>query len=487
MMDTALALAQQVRSGNVSSRELVETALRRVETLNPALNAVTAVRQAAAIREAEKLEDHGQPFFGVPLLIKGLGQSLSGMPATAGSNLLADQTATQTDFFVQRLQAAGFIIIGETNVPEFGFKNITDSKLYGVAHNPWQIDYSPGGSSGGSAASVAAGMVPIAAASDGGGSIRIPASFSGLIGLKPTRGRVPVGPGDWRSWQGAAINFALTRSVADTAALLDAMQVVQPAAVFQTPLMTPSVLSQLNQLPAHLKIAYSLQSPVGTPVSKTAVDAVLNAVRFLSDQGFEVVEDHPDVDGRALMDSYYVMNEGETAAMFDDLATAFKRPITARDVEPLTWALGVTGRHISAVQYSQALALWDQTSYRYAQFHEKYPLYLTPTTADTAPLANDPLISKVHAKQLLAIETLSPKEQQQLIFDQWLPALTRSPFTQQANLTGQPAISLPTSISSEGLPMGIQFMATKGNERLLLQIANLFEQSQLLKIRDGEQ
>lgn len=167
---------------------------------------------------------------------------------------------------------------------------------------------------------------------------------------------MPVGPGDWRSWQGAAINFALTRSVADTAALLDAMQVVQPAAVFQTPLMTPSALSQLNQLPAHLKIAYSLQSPVGTPVSKTAIDAVLNAVRFLSDQGFEVVEDHPDVDGRALMDSYYVMNEGETAAMFDDLATAFNRPITARDVEPLTWALGITGRHISAVQYSQALA-----------------------------------------------------------------------------------------------------------------------------------
>ncbi|MTV82895.1 amidase [Secundilactobacillus folii] len=485
-MDSALALAHRVRQGRVSARELVETTLAKIEKMNPQLNAVTAIRKSEAFKEADRLEDHGQPFLGVPLLIKGLGQALKGLPATSGSKLLAGQVAQRTDFFVQRLQEAGFIIVGETNVPEFGFKNITDSKLYGIAHNPWNLNYSPGGSSGGSAASVAGGIVPIAAASDGGGSIRIPASFAGLIGLKPTRGRVPVGPGDWRSWQGAAINFALARSVADVAALLDTMQVVQPAAAFQTPLLDPSVLSRLNQLPTHMQIAYSTTSPVGTPVSQAAKEAVMHAVSFLSDRGFDLVEASPDVDGVALMNSYYVMNEGETAAMFDELGAAFKRPVTAHDVEPLTWALGVTGRHISAAQYSKTLALWDQTGYTYAKFHEQYPLYLTPTTADVAPKADDPLVSPEHAEQLLSIEDLAPKEQQRLIYDQWLPALTRSPFTQQANLTGQPAISLPTGLSAAGLPIGIQFTATKGSEPLLLQMAQLFEQAQQFHIRDGE-
>lgn len=483
MESTGLELASQVRQGLVSASDLVEQAFARLEQLNPDLNAVIATRKTAALDEALHLEDHGQPFFGVPLLIKGLGQSLAGLPATAGSRLLADQVAASTDFFVQRLQEAGFIVIGATNVPEFGFKNITDAKLYGAAHNPWNEAYSPGGSSGGSAAAVAAGIVPIAAASDGGGSIRIPASFSGLIGLKPTRGRVPVGPGDWRSWQGAAINFALTRSVADTAALLDAMQVVQPAAAFQTPLHQGGFLADLEQLPQSMKIAYSTSSPVGTPVSETAQLAVEQAVRFLSDHGLEVEEAHPDVDGVALMSSYYVMNEGETAAMFDDLGNQLGRPITADDVEPLTWALGVTGQHITAAQYSHTLGLWDQAGYAYAKFHEKYPVYLTPTTADVAPRVDDPLISAENQSKLGEIEQLSPTEQQQFIYDQWLPALTRSPFTQQANLTGQPAISLPVCVSPDGLPLGVQFTATKGQEALLLQLARLFEKEQQFKFR----
>ncbi|KRL75828.1 amidase [Secundilactobacillus paracollinoides] len=473
-MKTALALAQQVRQGTVSATTLVKEALERVAAGNDALNAVTATREQAALAEAAALEDHGQPFLGVPLLIKGLGQSLAGSPNTSGSRLLAGSVASQTDFFVQQLQAAGFIIIGQTNVPEFGFKNITDSKLYGPAHNAWNRSYSPGGSSGGSAASVAAGIVPIAAASDGGGSIRIPASFSGLVGLKPTRGRVPVGPGDWRSWQGAAINFALTRSVDDTAALLDAMQTVQPAAVFQVPLNEHGYLATLNDAKL-VKVAYSTKSPVGTPVSADAVQAVEDAASFLSDQGYDLVEAAPDLDGVALMDSYYVMNEAETTAMFDELATAFGRAITRDEVEPLTWALGETGRHLSAAQYSESLGLWDQASYTMAKFQAQYPLYLTPTTAMPAPSVDDPLISDENLEKIKAIEQFNPDEQQQLIYDQWLPALTRSPFTQQANLTGQPATSLPTHVSDAGLPLGVQLTALKGQEALLLQTAKLFE------------
>ena len=253
---------------------------------------------------------------------------------------MKDQIAAQTNFFVQALQRAGFIIIGQTNVPEFGFKNITDSELYGNAHNPWNLDYQPGGSSGGAAASVAAGFVPIAAGSDGGGSIRIPASFSGLIGLKPTRGRVPVGPADWRSWQGAAIDFGLTRDMDDTAALLDSLQTLQSAAVFQVPPYQPGFLQTIDEPLPKLKIAISVESPVGTPVSEEAKKAVHEVADVLEKLGHEVVNATPTLNGIELMETYYAMNAGETNAMFDDLKVAFGREIQQSEVEPLTWALG---------------------------------------------------------------------------------------------------------------------------------------------------
>ena len=169
------------------------------------------------------------------------------------------------------------------------------------------------------------------------------------------------------------------------------------------------------------------------------------------------------------------MNEAETTAMLDDLAFGLGRPVQKNEVEPLTWALGETGRHLSAAQYSKSLGLWDQASYTMAQFQAQYPLYLTPTTADSAPRVDDPLISATNLDKIKAIDSFSPANQQQLIYDQWLPALTRSPFTQQANLTGQPAISLPTHMTAAGIPLGVQLTALKGQEALLLQTAKLFE------------
>ena len=216
----AYRLAEMIRQHQLTSRDLVEMALNKIQAENPTLNAVVHLRAAAALKEADQLKDHGQPFLGVPLLLKGLGQRMKGEPDTNGSRLFRNQLAAETDNFVKALQNAGFIIIGQTNFPEFGYKNITDAKLFGPARNPWNPQFTPGGSSGGAGAAVAAGWVPIAAGNDGGGSIRIPASWCGVIGLKPTRGRMPVGPGNWRSWQGASINFALTRSVKDTALLL---------------------------------------------------------------------------------------------------------------------------------------------------------------------------------------------------------------------------------------------------------------------------
>ena len=313
----AYQLADMVRAKKVSSLELVSAALEKVKAENRQLNAVIHLRAESALKEARQLVDHGQPFLGVPILIKGLGQQLAGEPDTNGNKLFQNNVAQATSNFVRALQQAGFIIIGQTNFPEFGWKNITDAKLFGPARNPWNTAVTPGGSSGGSAAAVAAGWVPLAAGNDGGGSIRIPSSWSGLIGLKPTRGRVPTGPSDWRSWQGASINFALTRSVEDSAQLLDQLQTVQSAAVFQVPRFTPGFSHVLQQPMKDIEIGYTVKSPVGTPVSDEAKQAVLDAVTFLSDQGFKCTEFTDPVDGRALMNSYYTMNAGETAAMFD--------------------------------------------------------------------------------------------------------------------------------------------------------------------------
>ncbi|WP_125682601.1 amidase [Levilactobacillus yonginensis] len=477
----ALTWAQRVRGGEVTSQELVEAAFAEIDRQNPQLNAVISTRKAQALQEAAEQVDTGQPFLGVPLLLKGLGQQLQGLPSTSGSRLLKANVASQTSFFVEALQRAGFIVIGQTNYPEFGFKNITDSQLYGDAHNPWNLDYQPGGSSGGAGAAVAAGLVPIAAGSDGGGSIRIPSSWSGTIGLKPTRGRVPVGPGDWRSWQGAAIDFGLTRSIKDTAALLDSLQVLQPAAVFQTPLVRPGFFAQLEQPVQPGVIGYTTESPVGTPVSPDAVQAVMAAVSFLTEQGFDVEEVHNPIDGVALMESYYTMNAGETAAFMSELAAQIGRPLQADDMELLTWALYQTGLKTTAADYSLALGKWDQAAWQMAQLHAKYPVVLTPTTAWPAPKVGDSLVSPENAAKMADIAGLSAAAQKQLIYDQWLPALTRSPFTQQANLTGEPAISLPTAITADGLPLGIQFNAAKGEELRLLSLGALFERAGRLK------
>lgn len=478
----ALTWAKRVRSGEVTSQELVERALAEIDRQNPALNAVITTRREKALKEAAALEDHGQPFLGVPLLLKGLGQQLKGESSTSGSRLLKTNVATQTSFFVEALQRAGFIVIGQTNFPEFGFKNITDAQIYGDAHNPWNTDYQPGGSSGGAGAAVAAGMVPLAAGSDGGGSIRIPSSWSGTIGLKPTRGRVPVGPGDWRSWEGAAIDFGLTRSMADTAALLDSLQTIQPAAVFQQPLERPGFLAQLDQPAQPGVIGYTTESPVGTPVSPDAVQAIEAAVTFLSDQGFDVEEVKNPIDGVALMESYYTMNAGETAAFMGQMQAGIGRPLTADDMELLTWALYQTGRNTTAAEYSLALGQWDQAAWQMAQLHAKYPVILTPTTAWAAPKVGDTLVSADNAAKMADITSLKPAAQKQLIYDQWLPALTRSPFTQQANLTGEPALSLPTAVTTDGLPLGIQFNAGKGQEAVLLKLGALFERAGKLKL-----
>lgn len=477
----AYQLAQLVRTGQVTSTELVKAAINRIKERNPKLNAVISLREEVALKEASQIEDKGQPFLGVPILIKGLGQQLAGEPDTNGNKLFKHHKASQTSNFVHALQKAGFIIIGQTNFPEFGFKNISDDQMYGSVHNPWATDYTPGGSSGGSAAALADGWVPIAAGNDGGGSIRIPAGWTGLIGLKPTRGRIPTGPNGWRSWQGASINFALTRTVKDTAMLLDQLQTVQEAATFQTPLYPQKFASVLNKKISPITIGYTTKSPLGTPVSNEAKQAVMSAVSFLRNQGFRVQKMYDPIDGIKMMRAYYLMNGAEAAAMFDNIQKDMQRPLTRNDMELYTWALWQMGRNIRAYEYSQALDTWDQAAYQHTQMHKFFQLFLTPTNAQPAPKYDD-LDRPQYVEQMKQIRDLNPGEQRQLIYDQCLISASQSPFTEQANMTGEPAISLPTAMSSQGTPMGIQFIAAKGNEALLLQIAKLFEDQRQFKM-----
>lgn len=475
-----LYYAEKIKNKECSPQELIEESFKQIAKENPTLNAVISTRKEHALKEANAREFGSLPFGGVPILLKGLGQNLVDEPATAGSNILRNIKAKNTAHFTQGLIDAGFIPIGQTNIPEFGFTNITHSDLYGPARNPFNPDFSSGGSSGGASAAVASEMVPLAGASDGGGSIRIPASFTGLIGLKPTRGRTAVGPGSGRAWQGAAISFALTKSIRDTAALLDCLQVVQPQAAFQAPPFTPGYSSFLQEgkLPK-LRIAYNLESPTGHSISEEAKRAVQKAVKWFEEQGYQVTEAKPKIDTLSLMKSYYVMNAGETAALFQNLERNFQRSFDRKDMELLTWVLLQAGKKIPAADYSNSLAAWDQAAESYHHFHQDYDLLLEPATADVAPEVDRVYWTEDFKEKMTHTQDYSKDEAQEIIWEMFAKSWDITPFTQHANLTGQPAISLPTHLTKQGLPLGIQLTAPKGKEHWLLAIGEQMEQSGL--------
>ncbi|HBU82266.1 MAG TPA: amidase [Paenibacillus sp.] len=476
----AIGLAELVRAREISPVELLEAAYARLEEVNPQLNAVIRTYETRARQEAGMVRPGEQPFAGVPLLLKDISQSMEGEILTSGSRLLREHRAQRNSNFVSRLRDAGFIIIGHTNTPEFGLKNITEPRLHGPSRNPWNTNHSPGGSSGGSAAAVASGIVPLAGASDGGGSIRIPASFSGLFGLKPTRGRTPVGPGVGRQWQGASIDFALSRSVRDSAALLDTLQVIQPEAAFHAPLFPGSYLADMNYPHQRkLKVAYTTASPVGTPVSDEAKEAVYKTVRWLEEQGHEVEEKLSPVNGVKLMENYYMMNSGEMAAMISSMERSMGRVLTSDDMEIESWVLAEAGKKVSAAEFVHSLAEWDVAAAQMSTLFERYDFYVTPVNAFPAPKIGELTPHDEQIQYLMRISDLDKIQQQQLIYEMFEPSLTYTPFTQLANLTGQPAMSVPVHLTPEGLPMGVQIMATKGREDWLLHLAGQLESSEL--------
>ena len=475
-----VALANLIKAGEVTPEEVVNLSFTQLEAVNQELHAVTQTRKEQVTQEMATLDIHA-PFAGVPFYVKDISQTIAGEVSTGGSKLMAEAKSPHTAHLVNDFHRAGLLTLGYTATPEFALKNITESLLHGPTRNPWHTNHSPGGSSGGAAALVASGVTPIAGASDGGGSIRIPASFSGLFGLKPTRGRTAVGPGAGRQWQGAAIDFVLTRSVRDSATMLTQLQVVQEEAAFQTPLF-PGAYEEAMKKPFHrkLKIGFTTVSPVGTPVSEDAKTAVHQIVRWLEEQGHDVEEAENQIDGKQLMRNYFLMNSGEISALTQQIEGMLGRALTADDVEIETWLLHRAGQQVSAADFSSSLASWDHAAAQMTAYHQTYDFYITPASAFPAPKIGE-LTHNEQEIQILQekIETNDPNVQQEIIYDMFLPSLTYTPFTQLANLTGQPAMSLPVHLTEEGLPLGVQVMAAKGAENRLLQLAYQVEQSPL--------
>ena len=473
-----LALAELIKSKQVSPQEMLDVTFAKIESANPAVNAVVRTREEKAYEEAKHI-DFTKPYAGVPILLKDLGQNIEGEITSSGSRLLTHSVSLRDDYYTEKLRAAGFIIIGQTNTPEFGLKNICDPEIYGETRNPWNPNYSSGGSSGGAAAAVASGIVPIGGASDGGGSIRIPASFTGLVGLKPTRGRTPVGPGSGRQWAGAAVTFVVTQTVRDTAQMLDILQVVQGDSAFQVPLYDERYVDLLNKTAKPMTAAYTTKSPVGTDVSEDAEQAVLKTVEYLEGIGFDVTEHEAPVDGRQLINGYFAMNSAETTAMFAKMSQSMRRDLTPDDMELMTWAIYKAGEAVSGGDYSLVIDDWDNAAAIMSQLHETYDVHITPATAQTAPEIGSLKPNETMREQLLNIEQVAPEKRLSLINDMFEPSLAITPFTQLANLTGQPAISLPVHMSKEGLPIGVQLMSAKGREDILIRLAGLLEQSDI--------
>lgn len=466
---SALAIAQQIKNQQIDSQQLVNDTYQKIAE-NKDLNSVIYQDPVNARQQVNALPDTNtnseQPFYGVPILIKGLGQAYKGYPNTNGLPYMEDNRYGYTKNFVAKLQEMGFVIVGETNYPELGLINVTDSNLYGPAHNPWDLTRNAGGSSGGAAASVAAGIVPIATGNDAGGSLRIPASWSGVIGLKPTQGIIL---GD--SLTPSVVNFAETRRIDDTIKLFEG-------------LLDPKRKSLLKEFPLKLqdlKIAYSLKSPVGSVVSADAKAAILNAVTFLRQQGFQVVEKDSPVDGVKLMRAYYLgaLSDGTVANYLAQ--QKLHRNLQASDVtkhlvSPMTYALYEASKKAPKETkqiYNNELVL---VAAQMKSFHEEYPIYLTPTTATVAPLNSDPAFLPADVAKILQMAKMTFDQQMDVIYNAWYHGLSKTPFTQLANLAGEPALSLPTYVNAQGLPLGIQLEGEKGSDLILLALGKLFEE-----------
>jgi amidase len=454
-----LGLAALVKKGNITPLELVDEAIARAERLNPKLNAIIFSAFDRA-RDAARTMTPDGIFAGVPTLLKDMRAGATGMPTRSGSRMVPPVPADHDSTLVARYRANGLIPLGKTNVPEFGILPTSESLLYGPAHNPWNLDHTPGGSSGGSAAAVAAGIVPIAHATDGGGSIRIPASNCGLVGLKVSRGRITQGPDATDSTSGLSVDHCVTRSVRDCAAMLDfaaAPDYGDPYFALPPP---GSYLDAIAQKPKHLKIAVAFKTFEGVAFSSEVNEAMGNVAALCAQLGHHVEEASPKVHAEEMTMAFMALWASNAAYGIELLSRLTGVSPSLDVIEGLTMGLYQRGKALSAIHQIWA----QQTLYRVARvaakFHETYDVWLTPT------LAQPPL----------KLGTIDINETN--VEEAFAPILNYVPFTAMQNATGQPAINLPLHWTKSGLPVGVQFVARSGDETTLLKLAAEIEAAQ---------
>ena len=475
-----LGLAELVRSKQVTPGELVEEAIRRIQVHNPKINAVIHTSPDQARLLAKNGLPEG-PFRGVPFLLKDMHATVEGVPTSSGCRWLKDIPQPHDSEIVRRFRQAGLILLGKTNVPEFSLMPYTEPAAFGPTHNPWDLTRSPGGSSGGSAAAVAARLAPMAGGADGGGSIRIPASCCGVFGLKPSRGLTPTGPDVGDIWRGFAQEHVLTRTVRDSAAMLDATAGPDVGAPYWTSKAERPYLEEVTRDPGRLRIAFTSHPFLGSNVHPDCLAGLQATVKLLQELGHEVVEAAPRVEKEAFAVAFLTVVCGDTRDEIDWAARLAGRKTSYADYETSTSAMALLGQAFSAGRYSKALNYLMASSREIGRFFENVDVLLTPTLAEPPILtgALQPtavehfmvgLVGRLNAAWLLdALGVIKP-----------MAAKTYGymPYTPVFNVTGQPCMSMPLHWNNAGLPIGMHFVGRFGDDATLFRLAGQLERAQ---------
>lgn len=450
----ATGLASLVRDRSVTASEVLEAAIDRADAVNPRINAIVDPLFDEA-RETARGSLTG-PFAGVPWAVKDLGTPVRGARATRGSRAFASERSTEDSELVRRFRAAGLNIFCTSTTPEFGSAGTTESLLHGATRNPWNLSKTAGGSSGGAAALVAAGVIPAAHGSDSGGSIRLPASCCGLLGLKPSRGRVPVAHRATEVKLGTSVANALTRSVRDMAALLDALHGPELGSRYVAPPPRSTFLEAAMNPPPRLRIALQLQPFSNGPVDQVCIDAAVGAAALCRDLGHEVEEARPRLDGEALNQAFMIIGISDVYAGLRLAERELDRTIVPDDLEPVTASVMAMAGEFRAHQLIDAEMTLQRAAMDMATFQRDYDVILTPGVAQPPVDIG-----------ILALSRTVPE---------WAEAMGRfSPFTSIYNQTGQPAIMVPLHWTSDGLPIGVQFAGRLGDEESLLALTRELE------------
>jgi len=455
----ALGLARLIKDKKITVLEAMDEAIARAERLNPKLNAIV-YKDYDRARDSAKSPALSGLFAGVPMLLKDMRGDAQGMPTRGGSRYVPATPGDHDCELVARYKRAGLIPFGKTNVPEFGIIPTTESKLYGPARNPWDSTRSPGGSSGGSAVAVAAGIAPIAHATDGGGSIRIPASCCGLVGLKVSRGRITQGPDMADSTCGLSVDHVVTRSVRDCAAALDISCTPDFGDPYFAPAPEGSYLEGIREKPKRLRIGVATKGMHGRPFDSEVLEAVTKSAALCESLGHTVEEASPPFDAQAMTNAFLTLWATSVAQGIEAVARMTGVPPSRDLVEGLTWGLYLSGRDIIAARQMDARQFLYGMARTAVKFHETYDLWLTPT------LSMPPM--------KLGVIDLDETN----VYKAFAPLMGYVPYTASQNGTGQPAINLPLHWSRDGLPLGVQFVARMGGEMLLLRFAAELEEAQ---------